>query len=117
MKFIVLILSVFLSHAIAHQSNNQQDWLRLTKQDMQVEFSVSVIDIDKTVKHLKSKNFDVTYVNNKTGLIHVLINQDDFPILKSLYPQLSVKNSRYINMGPDQQYKSYDEIKEIILKI
>jgi len=84
---------------------------------MQIELKVPLRELVGAVKNLKAKNFDITYVNNKMGLIHILINQDDFPLLRSIYPQLSVKNSRYVSVGPDQQYKNYDEIKEIIVKI
>lgn len=115
MKLLLVTVTMFTFLLNAHQNNT--NWLAPIKQDMHVEFTVPVKNLNFAVKNLKIKNFDVTYVNNQTGLIHVLLNQDDFPSLKLLYPQLSVKTSRYVNMGPDQQYKSYDEIKDIILKV
>ena len=85
MKLLLLVVTLFALSLSAHQDGAPHSFLRLAKQDMQIEFTVPVRELILTVKNLKAKNFDVTYVNNKTGLIHLLINQDDFPTLKTLF--------------------------------
>lgn len=118
MKRLVLIASLLLfNFAQAYQHQISNTWLSNIKQDIQVKLIVSTSELKKVVKDLKQKDLDVTYVNNNSGEIHVLLNQEDFDSLKIAYPELSVKSSRYILKGPDAQYKTYDEIKEIIAKI
>lgn len=117
MKFFIFVTILLLTRAYAHTGMKINSWALKTKQDMRVEFTVPRNELKSTVQHLKSQDFDVTYVQNSTGVIHLLLNQEDFSSLKKIYPQISVKSSRYVTSGPDEEYKTYEEIQEIIRKI
>lgn len=84
------------------------------KQDLLVEIQVSPMQIKNTISDLKLHELDITYADPRRGLIHVLINHEDFEMLKSITPNLAVKKSRYVTMKPDANYKTYDDIQQII---
>lgn len=116
LKSLCVILAMFFSLATySHvEERTLGDFTTDLKQDLSVEINVSPMSVKSTVKLLKKSQIDVTYANINTGLIHILINQDQFEELKSSFPQLTIKSSKYVSVGPAQEYKTYDEIVQII---
>lgn len=116
MKLVIMLIALTFSIIHAHQPQNLNSWFAKGKQDLQVELSVPINKVKSVVQDLKKRDFDIAYANHKTGEIHVLLNQEDFNTLKNLYPQLSVRSSSYVSLSPDDEYKTYTEIVDIIQK-
>lgn len=114
-KLFFLFIGMCLSFSVySHTDREDRNFAFNAKQDLNVVINVSPLSVKSTVKMLKKNQLDITYVNQPSGKIHVLINQDQFEDLKRDYPQLSIKSSRYVSSGPAAEYKTYEEITSLI---
>lgn len=96
-----------------HRFPNEQ-LRRVDKKYLTVEMQVPARKLTDVVKKLKEQDLDVIYVDKKSGSIQVLSNQEDYKKLMAFSSFVQVTASRYVNSLPDQQYKTPDEVKDII---
>ncbi len=102
LKLIILGATLFSSCVLAHNSE--------IKDAQIVRFKLT----EKVKTFLKQNEFDVTGVNYKTGDIEALLSPSEIQKLEGLDTRFEFSFPQSLVGGPDQDYKSPQEIEEFV---
>ena len=106
LSFVLLLISHTSFPSVEHNPLFSKNWTSIA--------SISTNDIPKTFRKLSELDIDIAGVNYTEGTVDVLLADYDFISLKELDFSISIKETKGVSRGPDEEYKNPEEIELIL---